>query len=67
MKNICTTKPKIFRHLHKPVHGPEKRDILHGSVDGGQYDQHEDQGGAGDAGRGHTGGGGGQSEHDGGY
>ena len=46
----------ILFNLHKPVDGPEKRNVLVGGVDGGQDDQHEDEGGAGDA-RGGDGGG----------
>ena len=42
-------------NLHKPVHGPEERHVLHGGVDGGEDDDHEEQGGAGDRGAGHTG------------
>ena len=66
-KYLDTTSTKIFGDLHKPVHGPEKRNILDRGVDGGQDDQHEDEGGAGDAGRGHASGCRGQPEHDGGH
>jgi hypothetical protein len=51
-----------LRYLHKPVNGPEERDVLVGGVDGGENDQHEDKGGAGDAGRSDGSGGRGQTE-----
>ena len=42
-------------NLHKPVHGPEERHVPHGGVDGGEDDDHEDQGGAGQGSAGYTG------------
>ena len=49
--------------LHKPVDGPEEGDVLDGSFNGREHNQHEDKGGAGHAGRGD--GGGGRGQHDG--
>ena len=46
---------------HEPVHGPEEGDVLDGNINGREDDQHEDQGGTGDAGAGNTGGGGSQA------
>ena len=54
----------MFLDLHKPVDGPEKGDVLVGGVDGGQADEHEDEGGAGHAGGGDRGGGGRQDDGD---
>ncbi len=50
-------------YLHEPVDSPEEGDVLVWRVDGRQHDEHEDEGGAGDAGG--RDGGGRRGEHDG--
>ena len=36
--------PTPARYSHEPVHGPQQRDVLDWSVDGGEDDDHQHQG-----------------------